>query len=97
MEEVTEEERDALKLNDAGEGAQPLRLLSCGHVFHVSILLSLSFFRHPSSLLLTGLGRAAQKTCLDPWLTDVSGRCPICQRPVEVPQPSKKGKRRRRS
>ncbi|KAI0745723.1 hypothetical protein C8Q76DRAFT_704696 [Earliella scabrosa] len=71
VEEVTEEERDALKLNDAGEGAQPLRLLSCGHVFH--------------------------KTCLDPWLTDVSGRCPICQRPVEIPQPSKKGKRRRRS
>jgi hypothetical protein len=30
---VTEEER--LKLKDAGEGAQPLRLLACGHVFHV--------------------------------------------------------------
>ena len=29
------EEEDALQLNDAGEGAQPLRLLSCGHVFHV--------------------------------------------------------------
>ncbi len=38
VEEVTEEERDALKLNDAGEGAQPLRLLSCGHVFHVSVV-----------------------------------------------------------
>lgn len=25
-----------LKLADAGEGAQPLRLLACGHVFHVS-------------------------------------------------------------
>jgi len=48
-----------LKLEDAGEGAQPLRLLACGHVFH--------------------------KTCLDPWLTDVSGRCPVCQRAVELP------------
>jgi hypothetical protein len=25
-----------LRLQDAGEGAQPLRLLNCGHVFHVS-------------------------------------------------------------
>ncbi|KAI0358484.1 hypothetical protein OH77DRAFT_1420876 [Trametes cingulata] len=70
VEEVTEEERDALKLNDAGEGPQPLRLLSCGHAFH--------------------------QTCVDPWLTDVSGRCPTCQRPVEIPEPSKKAKRRRR-
>ncbi|KAI0277607.1 hypothetical protein BGY98DRAFT_1089861 [Russula aff. rugulosa BPL654] len=46
----------ALRLQDAGEGAQPLRLLKCGHVFH--------------------------KTCVDPWLLDVSGRCPVCQRPV---------------
>ena len=34
---VTEEERDALELADAGEGAQPLRQLTCGHVFHVSL------------------------------------------------------------
>ncbi|KAF8606139.1 hypothetical protein BDV93DRAFT_520998 [Ceratobasidium sp. AG-I] len=40
-----------------GEGAEPLRLLACGHVFH--------------------------RECLDPWLVDVSGRCPTCQRPVE--------------
>ncbi|KAJ7045527.1 hypothetical protein C8F04DRAFT_940014 [Mycena alexandri] len=54
-----------LKLEDAGEGAVPLRLLACGHVFH--------------------------KTCLDPWLTDVSGRCPVCQRAVELPaKPTKK-------
>ncbi|KAJ7188255.1 hypothetical protein C8R46DRAFT_879254 [Mycena filopes] len=54
-----------LKLEDAGEGAVPLRLLACGHVFH--------------------------KTCLDPWLTDVSGRCPVCQRAVELPaKPNKK-------
>ncbi|KAF5316903.1 hypothetical protein D9611_003888 [Ephemerocybe angulata] len=58
-----------LKLADAGEGAQPLRLLACGHVFH--------------------------QTCLDPWLTDVSGRCPVCQRAVEVRE-LKKRKRNRR-
>jgi hypothetical protein len=28
-----------LRLQDAGEGAQPLRLLKCGHVFHVSPIL----------------------------------------------------------
>lgn len=31
----------ALRLQDAGQGAQPLRLLKCGHVFHVSSLSSL--------------------------------------------------------
>jgi len=46
----------SLRLQDAGQGPQPLRLLKCGHVFH--------------------------KTCVDPWLLDVSGRCPVCQRPV---------------
>ncbi|PCH43757.1 hypothetical protein WOLCODRAFT_104118 [Wolfiporia cocos MD-104 SS10] len=68
VEEVTQEERDRLHLDDAGEGAQPLRLLHCGHVFH--------------------------QTCVDPWLIDVSGRCPVCQRPVEIPEPSSKKKRR---
>jgi len=43
---------EELKLEDAGEGPQPLRLLACGHVFHVSqnpilpwcpLSLSLSF------------------------------------------------------
>jgi len=58
-----------LKLADAGEGAQPLRLLACGHVFH--------------------------KTCLDPWLTDVSGRCPVCQRAVEILKDKKPKKERR--
>lgn len=67
---VDEEEREEqLKLADAGDGAQPLRLLACGHVFH--------------------------KTCLDPWLTDVSGRCPVCQRAVEI-LPSKRSRRERR-
>ena len=37
VENITEEERDALpRLEDAGQGPQPLRLLACGHVFHVS-------------------------------------------------------------
>ncbi|KAG1716630.1 hypothetical protein ID866_508 [Astraeus odoratus] len=72
VEHITEEERDALpRLQDAGEGPQPLRLLACGHVFH--------------------------KTCIDPWLIDVSGRCPVCQRPVEIDDVEpKKSKRRRR-
>jgi hypothetical protein len=34
--DVIEEDRDGqLRLADAGEGPQPLRLLQCGHVFHV--------------------------------------------------------------
>ncbi|THH31778.1 hypothetical protein EUX98_g2382 [Antrodiella citrinella] len=68
VDEITREDRERLQLEDAGEGAQPLRLLACGHVFH--------------------------KTCLDPWLIDVSGRCPVCQRAVELPEPSKKDKKR---
>ena len=36
---------DPLKLEDAGEGAQPLRLLACGHVFHVCYTYSL-VYRH---------------------------------------------------
>ncbi|KAG6866342.1 hypothetical protein C0991_005263 [Blastosporella zonata] len=31
------ESDNTLKLADAGEGSQPLRLLACGHVFHVSL------------------------------------------------------------
>lgn len=50
--------RDPLKLEDAGEGPQPLRLLACGHVFHVSIplifhrplYLSLFILRKPVSI-----------------------------------------------
>jgi hypothetical protein len=38
--DVVEEDRcGALKLADAGEGPQPLRLLQCGHVFHVRCVL----------------------------------------------------------
>ncbi|KAF6761282.1 hypothetical protein DFP72DRAFT_880610 [Ephemerocybe angulata] len=62
---------------DAGEGAQPLRLLA----FVVS-----------SMQLYTNY---LTQTCLDPWLTDVSGRCPVCQRAVEVRE-LKKRKRNRR-
>lgn len=73
VERITEEERGSLpRLEDAGVGPQPLRLLACGHVFH--------------------------KTCIDPWLTDVSGRCPVCQRPVELDDTeAKKSRRGRRS
>lgn len=37
VEVISEEERESneLRLADVGEGAQPLRLLKCGHVFHV--------------------------------------------------------------
>lgn len=35
VDEITIEDREQLQLEDAGEGAQPLRLLACGHVFHV--------------------------------------------------------------
>lgn len=43
VEVISEEARedDQLRLTDAGEGAQPLRLLRCGHVFHVGTLTSL--------------------------------------------------------
>ncbi|KAG6837724.1 hypothetical protein H0H93_003526 [Arthromyces matolae] len=35
------------KLVDAGEGTQPLRLLACGHVFHVSLTLTVSICVSP--------------------------------------------------
>lgn len=44
---IHEENRpEALKLEDAGEGAQPLRLLECGHVFHVSTFLYTRAYSH---------------------------------------------------
>jgi len=82
--------QEELKLEDAGEGAQPLRLLACGHVFHVSQNSFLS--RLPLRLTLF-----FQKTCLDPWLTGVSGRCPVCQRPVEVHDSGAKKQRNTRT
>lgn len=42
LQAIVEEGRDdGLKLENAGEGAQPLRLLACGHVFHVSLIVFL--------------------------------------------------------
>ena len=69
------ETEKGLRLTDAGEGAQPLRRLECAHVFHVS---------HIMLWTSSGTDRSFQKSCLDPWLTGVSGRCPVCQQPVEV-------------
>jgi hypothetical protein len=43
VEQITEEEEiKQIKLQDAGDGAQPLRLLACGHVFHVRSALFVS-------------------------------------------------------
>jgi hypothetical protein len=73
----------SLRLQDAGEGAQPLRLLNCGHVFHVSCT-----YPQTNLVLTTTDGLPLrQKTCVDPWLLDVSGRCPVCQRPVRGNEP----------
>jgi hypothetical protein len=48
---------DPLKLENAGEGAQPLRLLACGHVFHVSSQFGLIFeLNLQSSVLASILG-----------------------------------------
>jgi len=84
-----EEDQEKLKLIDAGDGVQPLRLLACSHVFHVC----------PFHLWFAGVLTVleSEKTCLDPWLIDVSGRCPVCQRAVEIPKPSKKKKPHRTS
>lgn len=43
--EIADEDRNGEpKLEDAGEGAQPLRLLECGHVFHVRSSVFEHFF-----------------------------------------------------
>jgi hypothetical protein len=41
VDELTPNDVDRLQLEDAGEGPQPLRLLACGHIFHVCLLLIL--------------------------------------------------------
>lgn len=93
VEEVTQADAERLKLEDAGDGPQPLRLLACGHVFHVRFKTQFTNigFLKLTDVFLLGL----QKTCVDPWLIDVSGRCPVCQRPVEIPDSTSKKERRR--
>lgn len=53
----------------------------------------------PQPLRLLMCGHAFHKTCIDPWLTGMSGRCPTCQRPIEVPDKTgkKKGRRNERT
>ena len=53
VDELTQEDADRLRLEDAGEGAQPLRLLWCGHVFHVSSVFILVRCRDAETLLAT--------------------------------------------
>lgn len=36
----------------------------------------------PEPLRLLLCGHVMHKTCVDQWLTAVSGRCPVCQRAV---------------
>lgn len=47
----------------------------------------------PELLRLLGCGHAFHQTCVDPWLTNVSGRCPVCQQAIEVPEKEKKNSR----
>ncbi|KAG9043587.1 hypothetical protein FS837_009376 [Tulasnella sp. UAMH 9824] len=37
-------------------------------------------------LRLLACGHVFHKHCLDPWLAKTSGRCPVCNRKVEIPQ-----------
>lgn len=57
VERITEEDRSALpRLEDAGVGPQPLRLLACGHVFHVGPVSS-----YPTSFVKLTCRRLGRK------------------------------------
>ncbi|PFH51481.1 hypothetical protein AMATHDRAFT_80212 [Amanita thiersii Skay4041] len=45
----------------------------------------------PQPLRLLQCGHVFHKPCLDPWLIDVSGRCPVCQQAVSLPKGKTKG------
>ncbi|OSD08299.1 hypothetical protein PYCCODRAFT_1379783 [Trametes coccinea BRFM310] len=47
----------------------------------------------PQPLRLLSCGHAYHKECIDPWLTQKSGRCPYCQMRVDVPPPAEKRRR----
>lgn len=50
-EDEDSQHREELRLEDAGEGSQPLRLLGCGHVFHVRRFFPVSVVSHVHSTL----------------------------------------------
>lgn len=64
---------------------QPLRLLNCGHVFHVSCTVTCG------QPWVTRTDCCEQRACVDMWLMEKAGRCPSCQCPA---RPQKKQKKR---
>ena len=67
----------ALRLQDAGQGAQPLRLLKCGHVFHVSSLSSMHTCVSDANdpLLKENMCRPVVARCIG-TMSSVSASCP---------------------
>jgi len=55
---------EELRLEDAGEGPQPLRLLACGHVFHVSRFYPPSITSHVNSTLSENLPGSLADRCV---------------------------------
>lgn len=55
---------EELRLEDAGEGPQPLRLLTCGHVFHVSHSHSFSTASHFRPTLSENLSGPLADRCV---------------------------------
>ncbi|KAI0766322.1 hypothetical protein BD413DRAFT_569992 [Trametes elegans] len=47
----------------------------------------------PQPLRLLNCGHAYHKECIDPWLTQKSGRCPYCQARVEIPSVQTRSRR----